>query len=192
MSEQVERYTPSAPFTIKMGIWLLMLTIILLFGAFTYAFMAARAEESTQLSLPTAFYLSTLVLIGSSVCLHWAWQQKDSVDQRQGLSYALLLGFLFIIVQGWGAYQLFGQQATFVTELTEEIQRPILLPFQYIYLLSGMHALHLLGGLGFLLYVYQKWPYSKSKYFEVSIYFWHFLGILWLFLLAILTLKLGI
>ena len=174
MSDQVERYTPNAPFTIKMGIWLLMLTIILLFGAFTYAFVGSRAEVSTSLSLPVAFYISTLVLIGSSICLHWALQQKSIKEQKQGLMYALVLGTLFIVVQGWGAFQLFSQQTAFITELTEEIQRPILLPFQYIYLLSGMHALHLLGGMGFLLYVYQKWPASKEKYFEVSTYFWHF------------------
>ena len=192
MSDQAEPYTPSSPFTIKMGIWLLMLTIILLFGAFTYAFVGSRAGSISQLSLPVAFYVSTLVLIGSSICLHWGWQQKETTAQRQGLSYALILGILFIAVQAWGAWQLFGQQTAFLAELSEETQRPILLPFQYIYLLSGMHALHLLGGIGFLLYVHQKWYERKDKYFEVSIYFWHFLGILWLFLLAILTLKLGI
>lgn len=189
MSDQAERYTASSPFTIKMGIWLLMLTIILLFGAFTYAFMAARSDSAIQLSLPAAFYISTFVLIGSSICLHWGWQQKNPDWQKQGLTYALILGAVFIGVQAWGAYQLFDQQATYHINLVE-VKRPNLLPFQYIYLLSGMHALHLIGGLGFLGYVQQNWPSSKEKYFEVAIYFWHFLGILWLFLLAVLLLKL--
>ena len=197
MGQGTKSYPSQAPFTVKMGIFLLMLTVSLLFGALTFAFIFKGSPVipgiSYTISLPFPFYLSTLALLGSSICLHWALQRKDPQDQRQGLKYGLWCGLVFLGIQAWGTYQLFDFQQLFAIEVSQKFspEFPSFLPFQYIYLLTGMHALHLIAGMGFLGYVFTKWPVKSDKYLEVAVYFWHFLGILWLFLLAVLVLKMG-
>ncbi|MEM6631445.1 MAG: hypothetical protein AAF694_17320 [Bacteroidota bacterium] len=190
MQQEAKKYPHTSPFTLQMGMWLLMLTVSLLFGAFTYAFMWLPPIEGFALRVPTPFYVSTLTLLASSFLLHRGWFNNKDSELKNGFYYSLIFGIVFLCIQGYAWYELFLQQGSVEALAEEEQRRGFLLPFQYLYLLSGMHALHLIGGLGFLIYVYAKWEEKKERYAEVAVYFWHFLGILWIFLLGVLLLKL--
>ena len=190
MGQEINKYPSTSPFTLQMGMWLLMLTISILFGAFTYAFMWLPPNEEFILQVPIPFYLSTLILLASSFLLHRGWVVSHDSELKNAFYFSLMLGLLFLCVQGFAWYELFAQQESLQAIAQEENQRSFSLPFQYLYLLSGMHALHLIGGLGFLAYVYTNWETKSEKYTEVAIYFWHFLGVLWIFLLGVLFLKL--
>jgi cytochrome c oxidase subunit 3 len=62
----------------------------------------------------------------------------------------------------------------------------------FFYIFTAAHGVHLLGGVGALLYVlfrnFDKTKLTKSVAAEVTSYYWHFMDGLWLFLLALLYL----
>jgi len=168
-------------FVIKTGMWFLMITIVLLFTAFTFGFFTT-VRKDTGIELPNAFYISTIVLFLSSIILHRSRGQITFDRSPRVVSYTLLLGIAFLFVQGWGWYELYLQSS--------QVPDNQLQGFNYLYLLSGMHALHIVAAIIFLLYVILKFPGKGKRYLEIATYFWHFLGLLWIYLLAVLLINL--
>ena len=159
----------------KLGIALLMLTIIVLFTTLGAAFV--RANKHIQFELPVLFYINTLILLGSSIFLHMAWTGKQEDKARLFVSLAVIFGLGFLISQGiaWG--QLYGSGI----DLANSGQMA-----SYLYVLTGLHALHIVGGLGFLAYVYFAYEGNGKNYLESALFFWHFLGLLWIYLICLL------
>ncbi len=161
--------------------WFLMVTIILLFTAFTFGFFTS-VRKDTGIQLPNAFYISTFVLFLSSILLHRSKEQITFNKSPSLVSYTLLLGMAFLCVQGWGWYELYHQSSRMPDDKMQG--------FNYLYLLSGMHALHIIAGIFLLLYVILKFPGKGKRYLEIATYFWHFLGLLWIYLLTVLLINL--
>lgn len=90
----------------KLGIALLMLTIIVLFTTLGAAFV--RANKHIQFELPALFYINTLILLGSSIFLHMAWTGKLEEKARLFVSLSVILGLGFLISQGIAWAQLYG------------------------------------------------------------------------------------
>ena len=172
----------------------------LMFAYFMVAFAASQtAITQAALSLPKAFILSTLVIIFSSfwlVKVTQAFAQEQFGELRQNLSWVMLLGILFTLLQAWGWYQLLSTPIEAPGQITTK---------NYLFLMSGLHFLHLLGGLIFLLSV--RWRVAKAAkdpvhslitsttpYRRVQIRmlvrFWHYLDLVWvvLFLFFLLVL----
>lgn len=162
----------------KMALWLLMLTIIILFGTLSLVYLFVP-EGSKELKLPSAFFVNTVVIAVSSLILHRVWAKGKNASNGRFLRPVLALGVLFLLGQGVGWYQLFlagnGLQAG--------------LRASYLHLLSGVHALHILGGLGFLGFVSLRFQDKGKQVLESAVYFWDFLGVLWVYLLIILLLS---
>ncbi|MEO0472009.1 MAG: cytochrome c oxidase subunit 3 [Bacteroidota bacterium] len=158
----------------KTGLWILMLTIIILFGTLTLAFLVS-ARKGVELDLPWIFYGNTIFLLISSLMIHRSMQSEGEIRRRQ-MMISLGMGLLFLIGQAF-AWFLLIQSGMYFTGSGREAS--------YVYLLSGLHGLHILAGLAFMLYVYQKRAFGHRL--EMAVFFWHFLGILWLFLLMILS-----
>lgn len=162
----------------KTAIWLLMLTVIILFGTLTFTFVAS-VPSNIQLPVPVLFYLNTLLLIISSVLLHRAMLFEDESKARSWLSFALIAGVSFIVFQLIAWYQMVQMGLTLSSG-----GRVV----SYLYVLSGLHGVHILGGLIFMLVVLRKLRKGETEYLEMATWFWHFLGMLWIFLLAIIAL----
>ena len=160
----------------KMGIWLLMLTIALLFGTLSLAFMLT-GDKPVDFSVPWGFYLNTVILLASSVLLHLGWVKRKQQGQGILLRPAVILGVAFLLSQAFAWFQLY----THGLDLAHSGRK-----VSYLYLLTGLHAAHLLGGILFLVYVWVKYDGNGRKYLESAVYFWHFLGILWIYLLCVL------
>ncbi|MEO1450806.1 MAG: cytochrome c oxidase subunit 3 [Bacteroidota bacterium] len=163
--------------THKVSIFLLMLTITILFGAMSWAFMTARGP---MVHIPWGFYLNTALLVVSSFWLHVIWMKQRDASQRPALGGVLIVATLFLISQGWVWYQLYASGQ----ELDGSTPR-----IGFLYVLSGLHALHIVAGMGFLLGVWQRFHKGAARYLETAVYFWHFLGVLWLYLLGVLVLN---
>lgn len=161
----------------KTGIFLLMLSVIALFGALSLAFIATPFRNGEPFSVPDVFYFNTLYVVAGSVLLHQAWVRRRQRDPRPLLRWALILGVIFLIGQAAGWTDMLA------TGIAFEGQNP---KSSYLYLLSGVHAVHLIGGLAFLGVVYARYQRHAGRYFELAVYFWHFLGILWIYLLAVM------
>ncbi|MEM6343895.1 MAG: cytochrome c oxidase subunit 3 [Bacteroidota bacterium] len=162
----------------KTAIWLLMLTVIILFGTLTFTFVASVSGD-VQIPVPPLFYLNTFLLIASSIFMHLAMLKEDNQRAIPNLRIALVLGLTFIASQLYAWYQMV-QVGLSLSSGGRVVS--------YLYVLSGLHGVHILGGLIFITVVVQKLRKEQTEYLEMATWFWHFLGMLWIFLLAIIAL----
>ncbi|UPL48090.1 cytochrome c oxidase subunit 3 [Hymenobacter sublimis] len=170
---------------------LMMVSIFMIFAAYTSAYIVRRNEGNwLEFNLPFGFLITTLILAASSVTVQWAWfaARKDELKQvRTALILTTVLGIAFLIGQWelWGV--LVGQRIFFAgTDANPS--------GSFLYVLTGVHAFHLVTGLIFLLIVlrksfnYQVHSRQMLSIGNVTIY-WHYLGALWLYLYLFLLLN---
>ncbi|MFM7090637.1 MAG: heme-copper oxidase subunit III [Bacteroidota bacterium] len=179
-------------------LFLTLAGLTMLFLSLSFAYVYTRSlSKLPPLQLPWLFYVNTLVLLGSSYTL---WQSKkayleDRTDKYQLTLYVtIILSIIFLILQGIAWYSLFSRQITIQSDNTAG----------YLYVISGLHFLHVVAGLPFLIYFsiqakkYMIEPVSVLVYFSdphkrlnlrlISIY-WHFLDILWIYLMVFFVLN---
>lgn len=179
-------------------LFLTLAGLTMLFLSLSFAYVYTRSlSKLPPLQLPWLFYVNTLVLLGSSYTL---WQSKkayleDRTDKYQLTLYVtIILSIIFLILQGIAWYSLFSRQITIQSDNAAG----------YLYVISGLHFLHVVAGLPFLIYFsiqakkYMIEPVSVLVYFSdphkrlnlrlISIY-WHFLDILWIYLMVFFVLN---
>ena len=171
----------------KFSLWLFIISIILFFGGLTSAYIVLKGIELSKtpprwlsFELPTLLYYNTAVLIVSSVTIQWsAWlsKRKDFSRAKIGLILTLLLGGFFLVGQYVAYTQLHEQGVMFADSNAGS----------FFYVLTGAHGFHIIAGVVFLLVVLFKTKEEKvisgeSVAFENAATFWHFLGLLWLYL----------
>ncbi len=181
--------------------WNVMLVLFLiaitgLFIALSAAFVYSRFEKGVEpIPIPWLFGFNTLILLSSSWTMLQAkkfYQIDDTALYQRNLLYTILLSLLFLVMQVIAWNQLFSQDI---------FLDPSNNGANYLYLLSGLHFAHVIAGLPFLWLFYQaairnmKEPITVLVYFSdpekrlklrlLSIY-WHFLDLLWIFLVLFL------
>ncbi len=166
-----------------------MISMTMMFAGLTSAFVVSksRADWLKDFQLPTAFYFSTLTIIGCSVTFHLAKKaiQKDNHKKTMSLLLAtLVLGIAFVILQfvGFGqivanGYYFTGSESSITTT--------------FLYIVTLVHLLHLAGGIiSLLIIIYnhfkQKYNSTQTIGIELGAMYWHFLDILWVYLFLFL------
>lgn len=157
---------------------------------FALYILRQRSLNEATLSLPAVFWISTFVIIVSSITLFMAciaFKKERYKDYRLFLGSTLAMGLMFVAMQIDGWIQLFVQDNQLVNNYGL---------LKFIYLISGLHMLHILGGIVFLCmifieslrnrsyidaYVYSVNPPNQLKIRLIE-YFWHFLGLCWVFI----------
>lgn len=166
----------------KFIIWLFIISIIMLFAAFTSAYLVRRAEGNwTEFEIPFIFYVSTGILLLSSLSMHLSVKAARSSDQK-GLSTWLTvttvagLVFLYLQIVGWQELQKAG---VFVKGNPAE---------SFYYILTGTHFFHIITGVGVLLYAFISLLRKKITLTQVEVCatYWHFLDGLWIYLFLFL------
>jgi cytochrome c oxidase subunit 3 len=171
----------------KFGMWIFMGSVFMLFAAFTSAYIVREAEGNwVYFDMPQVFTISTIVILFSSITMQWAYwsAKKDNLQNAKVMiSITAVLGLAFVVLQwqGWG--QLVANKIYFVGNPSGS----------FLYVLTGVHALHIISALVFLLIVlvatYRSKVHSKSLVsIEMCTTYWHFLGGLWLYLFVFLLL----
>ena len=164
-----------------------ILSIVMFFMAMASAFIFLRATSSrwVPLHLPSIIWFNTLILLLSSGAMELARRRLALADIRQFRrlwSVATALGILFLLGQ-FAAWRQFVLAGFYVA--TNQAS-------SFFYIFTGLHGLHLLGGICALLYVsfrkFEKAKVSRSVAAEVASHYWHFMDGLWLFLLVLLYL----
>ena len=178
----------------RTGIWVAIATITMSFAAFTSA-LVVRQGGSTDwrhLALPRILYLNTLMLLASSVTLEIGRRRFRSFfaggirSRRAGawpaLYATLALGLLFLGGQYIAWLQLKSQGLYLATNPSSS----------FFYVFTAMHGLHVLGGVAGLIYVIRKLGKSVLRWstLDAASHYWHFMDILWLYLLLLLWMKL--
>lgn len=170
----------------KFNVWLFIVSIIMLFAALTSGYIVRQGDilkEWLVFDLPSLFYWSTGVILLSSITMHWAYiaAKKNEIGQvKTGLIVTLVLGFVFLVmqIQGWG--QLVEAGVFFAGDKSNPAG-------SFIYVISGLHAAHILAGLVFvaitLIRAMNSKVHSKStNTISMCMTFWHFLDLLWVYL----------
>lgn len=173
----------------KFALWLFMVTVVMIFAAFTSAHIVRQAQgEWLIYELPSQFLINTGIIIASSVFLHLAFiaAKKDNVKMLKPMVLiATLLGFAFLGGQ-WAAW---GDLVAAGNHFVGGNVAP-----SFMYVITGVHAAHLIGGVIYLLYIlissFRNKVHSKNMLnMEMCITFWHFLGGLWIYLYIFLLLN---
>jgi cytochrome c oxidase subunit 3 len=175
----------------KLMLLFAMISMTMLFAGLTSAFVVSksRADWLKNFELPSAFFMSTAVIIACSVTFHLAKKaiQKDNRSATTSFLLATLaLGILFVILQfvGFGqvvdaGYYFTGSESTITTT--------------FLYVIAITHLAHLFGGLiSLLIIIYnhfkQKYNSTQTLGIELGAMYWHFLDLLWVYLFLFLFL----
>lgn len=170
----------------KFILWLFIVSIIMLFAAMTSAYLVRRAEGNwLEYEIPTVFTYSSVVLVLSSLTMHWAYlsAKKDNfVGLRTGITITFALGMAFLYMQFQGWVDLVNQKVFFVGNPAGS----------FMYIFTGLHGFHLISGLTVLVFAlvgaFRLRIHGKSlNQLEIAATYWHFLDILWLYLFLFLV-----
>jgi cytochrome c oxidase subunit 3 len=164
-----------------------IVSIVMFFMAMASAYIYLRANSNrwVPLHLPWIIWVNTALLLLSGGVMEFARRRlalADVVQFRKLWAVATTLGVLFLIGQlvAWRQFVLAGFYVS-----TNQAS-------SFFYIFTGLHGLHLLGGICALLYVsfrkFEKAKVSRAVAAEVASYYWHFMDGLWIFLLALLYL----
>lgn len=175
----------------RTGVWVAMAAITMTFVAFTSA-MVVRQGSSTDwrhFTLPPVLYLNTLVLLASGGVLEIA--RKRVAAFARGVQPRRSIPLLWLwLTMGLGLLFVAGQYVAWLQLRSEGLYLATNPSCSFFYLFTVVHALHVLGGLAGLTLVI--WRFSKpaptlrlSTLSTVS-YYWHFMGVLWIYLLLLL------
>jgi cytochrome c oxidase subunit 3 len=173
----------------KFAMWLFIATVVMLFAALTSAYIVRQAEGNWMIfDLPNLFYINTAVILVSSFTMQWAyWTAKnDRLEQTKlALGITTILGIAFLIGQflAWG--EMIQQDIYFVGSRGSAVSG------SFVYVLSGLHGVHIISGVIFLMIVLNstlryKVHSRNMTQMEMCTTYWHFLDGLWLYLLLFL------
>jgi cytochrome c oxidase subunit 3 len=169
------------------GITLAILSILMFFMALASAFIVRRGTGTdwVPVHIPPILWINTGVLLLSSVTLELSRRRLASADVtgfRALWTGTTLLGLTFVAGQVLAWRQLFAQ-GIFVASNPGS---------SFFYVFTGLHGVHLLGGIGALLYValrnFDTAKVTRPVAAEITGHYWHFMDALWVFLLALLYL----
>lgn len=174
---------------LKFVLWIFLASITMMFAAFTSGYLVRRADGNwLMFDLPDMFYWSSGVIILSSIFMQLAYffAKKDEIAKAKislVITFALGVVFLFMQWQGWHAMLhdgiLFGSMSGVDANPAGS----------FVYVISGVHAVHIIAALLFLLITLVKllqYKIHAKKMITLSLCttFWHYLGAMWLYLLV--------
>ncbi|WP_269685781.1 cytochrome c oxidase subunit 3 [Flavobacterium lacustre] len=166
-----------------------MVSMTMMFAGLTSAFVVSksRADWLKDFQLPTAFFISTIVILGCSVTFHLAKKSIQKDNQSATTMYllsTLAFGVLFVILQFVGFGQIVSNGYYFTGQASS-------ITTTFLYIVTVVHLLHLAGGLiSLLIIIYnhfkQKYNSTQTLGIELGAMYWHFLDLLWVYLFLFL------
>ncbi len=175
----------------KFALWLFIVSIIMMFAAFTSAYIVRQAEGNWLVfDLPQLFWFTSLILIISSSTMHWAVvnaRQDNIPSLKIAISITFVLGIAFLVGQVIAWQDLLTTGIHFGGEESNPSG-------SFLYVITGVHAFHIISGLVFLLIAFVsafrfKIHSKNLTRIEMCATYWHFLDILWLYLFSFLLLN---
>jgi cytochrome c oxidase subunit 3 len=173
----------------KFALWAACASILMMFAALTSAYIVRQAAGNwLEFRLPGVFTLSTIVIVLSSLTLHGAYiafkKEKEAI-YKVLLFVSFLLGLLFFVFQFRGWQALHDGGVPFTLNPSGD----------FVYAISWFHAAHVIGGLAALAVAlihafglqFRKTA-KRMVRFELTLTYWHFVDVLWVYLFLFLTL----
>jgi cytochrome c oxidase subunit III len=194
----------------RVGLLVALIPIFMLFVSFTSAYIVRQGlptlDPQTNLlvkdwipvKLPTLLLVNTFVLLLSSLGMELARRQfrgaavlvsaktvpeisSSEQNKMPWLAMTLVLGLLFLFGQ-WTAWKQLAASGFYVSSTPSS---------SFVYLLTGTHAVHLMGGILALLVasiaaLFRKALATRSIVIDVTAWYWHFMAGLWVYILCLL------
>jgi cytochrome c oxidase subunit III len=170
--------------TALFGLWAFLGTISMLFIGFTSAYLIRRASYDWRpLAPPWILWWNTAALLGSSLTLEAARKRLREWDLRGLFPWVAATGFLGILFLAGqvAAWRKLAAQGVFLASNPHS---------SFFYVLTGLHGVHLLGGLAWfavvLIQVRRLALTPGEDGLRLFATYWHFLAGLWVYLLFLL------
>ncbi|MBU3027833.1 cytochrome c oxidase subunit 3 [Zobellia galactanivorans] len=171
----------------KMMLWFGIVSLLMGFAGWTSAYIVSSSREDwiSDLLLPNSFFMSTAIIVSSSFTYIMAKKAIKLGQSKMGTNWLLVtlgLGIAFVVFQFKGFSEMIATGYYF-TGPTSNIK------LSYVFLIAMVHIVHVAAGIISLLVVLYnqiKGKYSPQEYLGVDLgaTFWHFLDLLWVYLLA--------
>jgi len=179
-----QEYVVAKKKSAKPMLWVSMISMVMFFAGLTSAYVISmKRDDWVSFDLPQAFYVSTFLIVASSITLFLS--QRFLKQSKRQLSLimvvaTLILGLGFI----WQQYVGFNQLKSiglFFTGPESTVSTSFIIGITF------MHVLHLIAGvivLFVVIYNHFKYKYKTDDMlgFELGAIFWHFVDILWIYL----------
>ncbi|MDX2250564.1 MAG: cytochrome c oxidase subunit 3 [Bacteroidia bacterium] len=178
----------------KFALWLFILTVIMIFGGLTSAYIVQQSfvseEKRIFFDLPEILWVNLGIILFSSVTMQyamWVARQNERTKALVALGMTLILGIMFLIgqVNAWGAMTASGMPMVDSSRFDNSVS--------FFYVFTGLHGAHIVGGLIVLSIVFirtalqnYRRPGQRALTYELTGIFWHFLGLLWVYLFIFL------
>lgn len=168
----------------KFTMWVAMGSIVMAFAGLTSAYIVKKNQSSwLEFDLPMVFWYSTVVILISSVTMHLsakAFKAREMGRYRSLITLTAALGVLFIVLQYLGFVNLEANNIALVGPKSNSAA-------SFLLVITGLHMLHVLGGVIALLVMFIRAYSSKTKTYssvpvEVVGTYWHFVDVLWIYL----------
>ncbi len=167
----------------KFVLWVAIASIIMMFAALTSAFIVKSNYTGWRtIVVPGIFWVSTVIIMSSSLTMYLAskaFRNREMKKYRMYMAATLGLGLLFLLCQATGFIQLWQENVRFRGSSGEG---------QFFYAIAGLHALHVIGGVIAIAVMLIRSVTGKVKSYgtvpvEVMSIYWHFIDILWVYLM---------
>jgi cytochrome c oxidase subunit 3 len=165
--------------------------IAMSFAAFTSALLVRQGSTDWQhFALPRILYLNTVLLFASSITLEVARRRVATFMGGRATNIAVPLAWLYATL-ALGLLFVAGQYEAWLQLRAHGLYLPTNPSSSFFYVFTSVHVLHVLGGLGGLIAVISKLKrlVLRRSTLDATSHYWHFMGILWLYLLLILWTK---
>jgi cytochrome c oxidase subunit 3 len=184
MSVQREKIHPH-----KFTMWVAIGSIIMMFAGLTSAYIVKRSQAGwAMIELPGIFWLSTLTILASSVTMYLSvksFRDRNHPRYKQLLLATAFLGAAFLIMQVVGFMQYKDMDIRLVGAGSNA-------SYSFILAIAGLHGLHVVGGVVALVIITFRALRSRHKSYssvpvEILATYWHFVDILWIYLILFIN-----
>jgi len=165
----------------KFTLWVALGSIIMMFAGLTSAYIVKRNMGAwTSFPFPRAFWYSTAVILLSSLTVQMAlraFKEREMQRYRNQITATAVLGVLFVCLQWIGFRSIWNSGITLHGSGAG----------QFLYVIAGLHALHVLAGVVALIVMFIRAYSARIRNYdstpvELMSTYWHFVDLLWLYL----------
>ncbi|RYF86907.1 MAG: heme-copper oxidase subunit III [Chitinophagaceae bacterium] len=168
----------------KFILWVAIGSIVMMFAGLTSAYIVKSGQAGWhEVKTPTVFWYSTATLLISSFTIQAAlrsFKQRNMIAFRMLLLATLILGLAFVAMQ-WSGFNWLWERGVHFEGASGA--------GQFLYIIFGLHALHVLGGMIALIILSVRQYFGNTRNYnatpiEIMSTYWHFVDLLWIYLLV--------
>lgn len=167
----------------KFTLWVAIGSIVMMFAGLTSAYIVKSNQANwVPVEMPRMFLYSTAVILLSSLSVQMAvrsFKQREMTQYRALVAVTFALGIAFVAMQ-WLAFQQLWNSGVHWKGAGAG---------QFLYIIAGLHALHVFGGIIALMVMFLRAFFGQVKSYsavpvEIAATYWHFVDVLWIYLLV--------